>query len=247
MEFWKRGIENAALPEFSHQPRWNTTSSIKKFFSRDIAGSLGARPSPKAVDSLPAGFHKWTPLAQAQYLEITTLLSTYLISSQGDRMLMAHSVEGRFPFLDVDVMEFCNALPAEHKLAFLEEKRILKNVARGLIPEAIISRKKQPYRAPDAASFLSIDAPDYIEDLFSERSLAAGGIFNPQAGRAFYEKCISRRDKIRDPGLFSNTDNMAFVGILSTQLLVRQLIDSSPSRVIPDIVYKTFIDYTQAQ
>jgi len=244
-EFWKKGLGRAGSPGFSHDPRWQTTSSLKKFLSRDILNSLEKNPSPAALDNLPPSFSRWDPLTQAQYIEITTLLSTYLISSQGDRMLMAHSVEGRFPFLDADVMQFCNELPAEHKLAFLEEKRILKKAAVGLIPESIIHRKKQPYRAPDASSFLSQDAPAYVQELFSDRALKTNGIFNPEVVRGLYNKCISKRDKVHEPGLFSNTDNMAFVGILSTQLVVQQFIETTEPGIEAEIKFKTFIDYTQ--
>jgi asparagine synthase (glutamine-hydrolysing) len=244
-EFWKKGLEHAGAPGFSHEPRWSTTSSLKKFLSKDFSASLQNSPSPTPLDTLPSNFSQWDSLAQAQYLEITTLLSSYLISSQGDRMLMAHSVEGRFPFLDADVIQFCNNLPAEYKLAFLEEKRILKKAAEGLIPKSIIHRKKQPYRAPDAASFLSQDTPEYVQDLFSDAKLRASGVFNPQAVRGLYEKCISKREHIREPGLFSNTDNMAFVGILSTQLVVQQFIETSAPRYGAKIEFKTFVDCTQ--
>ena len=73
-------------------------------------------------------------------------------------MLMAHSVEGRFPFLDADVMAAGQSLPDEHKLRVLDEKHVLKRDRRaGLIPAAIAARKKQPYRAPDALSFVGPD------------------------------------------------------------------------------------------
>jgi asparagine synthase (glutamine-hydrolysing) len=244
-EFWKKGLERAGSPGFSHEPRWQTTSSLKKFLSRNILDSLEKNPPSSPLNNLPESFSRWDSLAQAQYLEITTLLSTYLISSQGDRMLMAHSVEGRFPFLDAEVMEFCNNLPAEYKLAFLQEKRILKKVAEGVIPEPIIHRKKQPYRAPDAASFLSRDTPPYVQELFSDDALKRNGIFDPQTVQGFYNKCISRREKIHESGLFSNTDNMAFVGILSTQLLVQQFIETPESKRATDIRFNTLIDSTQ--
>lgn len=159
-------------------------------------------------------------------------------------MLMAHSVEGRFPFLDAEVMDFCNKLPPQYKLAFLEEKQILKNVAKGLIPESIIQRKKQPYRAPDAASFLGQNVPEYVEECFSEQKLVSSGIFHSSAVRGLYEKCISRRNQSQESGLFSNTDNMAFVGILSTQLVAHRFIESfEPPKI--NIRFKTFIDNAQ--
>ena len=61
--------------------------------------------------SLPNAFHRWSPLAQDQHIEVRTLMSGYLLSSQGDRMLMSHSVEGRFPFLDRDVVALAESLP----------------------------------------------------------------------------------------------------------------------------------------
>jgi asparagine synthase (glutamine-hydrolysing) len=244
-EFWKKGLDLVDSPGFSHGPRWATTSSLKKFFSKDIISSLQNNPSPTPLDNLPPSFGQWDSLAQAQYLEITTLLSSYLISSQGDRMLMAHSVEGRFPFLDIDVMEFCNSLPTEYKLAFLDEKHILKKIANGLIPDPIIRRKKQPYRAPDAASFLNQGAPDYVHEMFSDHKLKTGGILNPIASRGLYEKCISKRSQANESGLFSNTDNMAFIGILSTQLIIHHFIESNEPHRPVEIQFKTFIDRTE--
>ena len=61
--------------------------------------------------SLPADFARWHPLSQAQYLETAYLLPGYILSSQGDRVAMAHAVEGRFPFLDHRVVEFAARIP----------------------------------------------------------------------------------------------------------------------------------------
>jgi asparagine synthase (glutamine-hydrolysing) len=169
-------------------------------------------------------------------------MSGYLLSSQGDRMLMANSVEGRFPFLDSDVVEFCNALPASYKLNILDEKHILKRVARGNIPQEIINRKKQAYRAPDAISFMGPKPCDYVEELFSKKALSASGLFDEKAVHRLYDKCLSHVGEKGEDVLFSNVDNMAFVGILSTQLLHNDFV----SNYIPpdgrEIVFKTAVD-----
>jgi len=229
LQFWKRGLERAGLPGFSHEPRWTTTSSLKRFFSDEIRSAVSSENVPSPLESLPAEFSRWDPLAQAQFLEVVTLLSTYIISSQGDRMLMANSVEGRFPFLDSDVMEFCNQLPAEYKLIGLDEKHILKKIAKGIIPDEIINRPKQPYRAPDAVSFLVPDAPEYVGQQLSENVLAKTGIFDVKAVRGLYEKCRALGSETAREGVLSNSDNMALVGILSTQLLHTQFIDQNIS------------------
>jgi asparagine synthase (glutamine-hydrolysing) len=239
LAFWKHGLDRAGQPGFSHDPRWRTTSQNKRFFSPQVRAALEAAPPEDVLATLPGEFTRWDPLAQAQYLEVVTLLSGYLISSQGDRMLMAHSVEGRFPFLDADVMEFCNGLPARYKLAGLNEKFILKRVARGIVPEEIINRPKQPYRAPDAASFVERDAPAYVAELMSESSLREGGLFDVDAARGLYTKCVARA---QDGVVYSNADNMGIVGILSSQLVHHHFIRGSGDVPGGRIEYKTLID-----
>lgn len=228
LEFWKQGLDRADAPGFSHDPRWRTTSALKNFYSNSVSDSLRNTPAPDVLETLPDGFSRWDLLARAQYLEVATLLSGYLLSAQGDRMLMANSVEGRFPFLDSEVIEFANTLPAAYKLAGLEEKKILKDAALGLVPEPIIRRQKQPYRTPDAISFLGATVPDYVEEAFSEHSLVSAGMFAPNAARRLFAKCRQRIGA----GVLSNTDNMAFVGILSAQLLYRSMIADPRSQSV---------------
>lgn len=240
LEFWKRGLDRSSLPGFSHDPRWMTTSSLQRFFSAETRSCLESNAPCEYLETLPPEFAKWDPLAQAQFIEVETLLSSYLISSQGDRMLMAHSVEGRFPFLDADVMEFCNSLPAQYKLNGLNEKFILKKVASGIVPEKIIRRSKQPYRAPDAVSFFGKHAPEYVEDLLSEQALRDNGLFDTNVVKGLHAKC--RQRAANSDVVFSNTDNMGLVGILSTQLVVDQIIRNNESRTGRDIKFTTLID-----
>ena len=141
---------------------------------------------------LPVEFQHWTSLAQDQYLEIHTLLSGYLLSSQGDRMLMAHSVEGRFPFLDRRLVALAESLPPAYKLKVLDEKHVLKRSAAGLVPKSILERKKQPYRAPDALSFAANEAQEWIAEVASPTALRDAGVFAPTAAAAVIQKCAVR-------------------------------------------------------
>jgi asparagine synthase (glutamine-hydrolysing) len=242
LEFWRRGLQQAGGPGFSHHLRWWTTSSLKRFFTAEVRGALETNPAPSVLDDLPKDFGQWDPLCKAQYLEMTTLLSNYLLSSQGDRMLMAHSVEGRFPFLDPDVVEFCNSLPPAYKLNILNEKYLLKRVAHGKIPEEIIQRKKQPYRAPDAISFLGSNAPEYVAEMLSERSLSEAGLFDAKVVQALYRKCVQHARQYGGTVPFGNSDNMAFVGILSAQLMHHHFIRNRRSSDGQNIEFKTVID-----
>lgn len=241
--FWRRGIEAPDRFEFSHEPRWSGAAALQRLFSRPLRDALSDRAADpvKALGAdLPSGFSRWDPLFRAQYLEVRTLLSGYLLSSQGDRMLMANSVEGRFPFLDKDVMAFCNGLPASYKLHVLDEKHLLKRAARGLVPEQILTRPKQPYRAPDAQSFVLADAPAYIADLLSEATVARAGLLDPSAVARLFAKCLANTTG----GQFSNADNMAFVGALSAQLVWHHFLRPEATIAGKVIPARTDVDRT---
>lgn len=237
-QFFGRNLQASKAPGFSHDPRWSTTGALKRLFSADQRAATSDRDvTADFLATLPEAFARWSPLSQDQYLEVRTLLSGYLLSSQGDRMLMAHSVEGRFPFLDRDVVELANSLPAEYKLRVLDEKHVLKRASADLIPEAILRRKKQPYRAPDALSFVGPDRPAWTDDMTSEPAVRGAGVFSARAVAKLWEKCRVRADEAQ----FSNADNMALVGVLSTQLLHDQFIRTAPDPG-PPVPLRTVIE-----
>jgi asparagine synthase (glutamine-hydrolysing) len=218
--FFGRGLDPRD-PLFSHGPRFRTTAAAKIFFSDDLRRQLdGYDALAELRGSLPADFGRWHPLSQAQYLETAYLLPGYILSSQGDRVAMAHAVEGRFPFLDHRVVEFAARIPPRLKLRGLREKHILRESMRDLLPPSIGSRPKQPYRAPDSLPFTAPPAPDYVGDLLSAPSVAGAGYFDPRAVAKLTAKC-------RRQTSVGSRDNMAFVGILSTQLLDRELVQGT--------------------
>jgi asparagine synthase (glutamine-hydrolysing) len=237
-QFFGRGLADWRRPGFAHLPRWQAAQAVQRLFSKDLHDRLVGRDFVgEELLQLPARFAQWSPLAQDQYLEMKILLAGYILSSQGDRMLMAHSVEGRFPFLDHDVVTLANALPARYKLHVLDEKHVLKRVGANLLPVEILRRPKQPYRAPDALCFTGPSLPGWVEDAVSEQSLASAGLFEPEGVRRLFAKC-----RAGDAPQFSNADNMALVGVLTSQLLHRQFADAVTQRPVPAQTPTTLID-----
>lgn len=225
MGFFKKGLAQVGSPVYSHMVRWQNTSQLKTFFkpdvlpeSADLSGFMD-----RICHRLPDGFHGWPHLGQAQYLESTLFLSNYLLSSQGDRMAMANSLEGRFPFLDHRLVELAASMPSELKLNGLIEKNILKQIARRQVPAELIDRPKQPYRAPISRCFMGSKAPGYVLDMLSETALNDAGYFDPPKVQRLIAK--SRKQEGR---LTSERENMALVAILSTQLLDRQFLRDFP-------------------
>jgi asparagine synthase (glutamine-hydrolysing) len=240
-QFFGHGLDRASAAGFGHDTRWRSTTALKRLFSAEMrAGSADYDAVTEFLGTVPASFRQWDPLARDQYIEVRTLLAAYLLSSQGDRMLMAHSVEGRFPFLDRHVAALADSLPASYKLRVLDEKHVLKRAAAPLVAPEILSRRKQPYRAPDALSFTELAAREWIEAVAGEPALRDAGVFQPAAARTLIEKCTKKAD-----GQFSNADNMALVGVLSTQLVYHHFIAAAPAVPVPSVI-RTIVDRAAA-
>jgi asparagine synthase (glutamine-hydrolysing) len=213
--FFKKDLEQTGSPYYSHLIRWKNTARTWRFLAEGGGAAAPAvEPDPRA---LPEGFHTWPPLGQAQYLEATTFLAPYLLASQGDRMAMAHSVEGRYPFLDYRVMEFCSRLPSSMKMPALVEKWLLKQLGKKYLPDAIWQRVKRPYRAPIHRSFFAPKPHPYVEALLSESAVAQSGLFHPPAVSRLYSKALNGAN-------LTEVESMALVGILSAQLIDAQFV-----------------------
>jgi len=222
-DFWRRFFLSAGStddPLFSHLPRFGLTAWIKEFYSAEFrAGLDGFDALGELRDALPPAFAGWSTLQRAAYLEMVTLLSPYLLSSQGDRMAMAHGVEARVPYLDHRVFEFAAALPDRSKLRGLREKEILRRWAANVLPASAAQRVKQPYRAPDVPAFFEGEPPAYVAELLDESALKRGGIFDPAAARGLVRRCrTGQASGVRE--------GQALVAILSTQLWQREFLET---------------------
>ena len=212
--FFGGGLADVASPFYAHLQRMNTTRRLFNFLSADAKAAVAqVNPEADLAALVPEGFDSWAGLSRDQYVEAQTLLYGYLLSSQGDRVAAANSVEGRVPFLDHRVIEFANKLPANYKLRGMREKAVLRKSVEDLLPPAIVNRVKQPYRSPDTQSFFyGAETSGLVQDLLSAESVRAAGYFDPVAVGRLLDKCRAGK-------AIGFADNMAFVAILSTMLV----------------------------
>lgn len=200
---------------YAHLPRWKTGNYLSRFFNDSY--STDVDPIAVLTDRFRNILDDGDFFSRAQYVESKLLLGNYLLSSQGDRMGMAHSIEGRYPFLDHRVVEFAAKVPLQLKMRVLNEKYLLKKTMADLLPAEIVSRKKQPYMAPDILSFFGNTPIEYVEYYLSDQNLRDTGIFKTDMVTKLVQKC---RKKSRQ----GFRENMALVGILSTQILYDKFI-----------------------
>jgi asparagine synthase (glutamine-hydrolysing) len=222
-QFFGVGLNDPGNPGFSHLPRWSASGRTFRFLSRGFAEQADdENPVASVLASLPARVRGWKPLARAQYLEMQTLLAGYLLSAQGDRMLMGNSVEGRFPFLDHRLIEFAAALPVRLKLQGLAEKWILKRYAARWVPPVVLARQKFPYRAPSAAALTGPEAPAWSRELLSREAVRSVGVFDEDKVGKLLAKLSGRS---ANP---SEADSQALTAVATVQLLSDQLLRPLP-------------------
>jgi asparagine synthase (glutamine-hydrolysing) len=90
---------------------------------------------------------------QGLYLWAKSMLPRYILSVLGDRMEMAHSIEGRVPFLDHHVAEYLRHVPVSMKIKGMTEKYILREATKDIITDTIYNRQKHPFLSPPATLF----------------------------------------------------------------------------------------------
>jgi asparagine synthase (glutamine-hydrolysing) len=216
--FFRPGLEDVDDPFYSHRRRWDNTAQIKRFFAPEFRAQMQDDEAMLAELEayLDPGRERWHPLARAQYLENTMFMSCYLLNSQGDRMMMGHSVEGRVPFLDHRLIELAARIPPKFKIRGLDEKHVLKRAFADILPPAITSRPKQPYRAPIAASFAggaSLGARLMQPDALARTGFANAAAVGKLMAKAEAGTAIGERDE------------MAIATIVSLQLLNHYFVE----------------------
>ena len=224
--FWKRGMMETDDPFYAHRTRWTNTAWTQRLLASDVRATANAEAFEAAVAAhLPAGWSRWSPLARTQWTEIAAFMSPYLLTSQGDRVAMANSIEVRYPFLDPEVDDLCAALPDRVKMLGLRDKLALRRLAARLLPAEIFHRPKRPYRAPMTTALFGAEAPAYVRDLLSEEALNRYGLVDAGAVGALAAK--AHRSEGRMAG---EREEMALVGVLTLQMLARNTLDELPSR-----------------
>jgi asparagine synthase (glutamine-hydrolysing) len=139
-------------------PSWMETFSaraekMRPLWSADFAEKFGTFQSYHALLSgidVYGQLRGRDPVHQSLYLWSKTLLPGYILNMLGDRMEMAHSVEGRVPFLDHRVVEVVRSQPVHQKIHGMTEKYVLREAVRDVITDTAYKRQKHPFLSPPA-------------------------------------------------------------------------------------------------
>ncbi len=199
-------------PLSSHLTRAAATGTVRALYRPEIAAEIGDGASLERLRAeLPTGFDRWSSLDRAGWLELKTLLEPYLLAAQGDRVAMAHGVEGRFPFLDHHVFAHAARLPSERKLSGLTTRS--HSVS---LPPACCRRESPPARSSRTGRRRwNPSSPQGHPTGSRSISLLAHW---PRLGSGTRGRVAGLLRRCRAGRATGVREGMALVGVLSTQL-----------------------------
>jgi asparagine synthase (glutamine-hydrolysing) len=156
--FSARSVKMRALLAEDFLERFGKREGYRAFFSDiDVRGQLTGRD----------------PLHQSLYLWAKTGLPTYILTMLGDRMEMAHSIEGRVPFLDHHVVEVIRSQPVTQKIRGMTEKYVLREAVRDVISDTVYKRQKHPFLSPPATLNPEERLSSFVQDTLRGPVLAS--------------------------------------------------------------------------
>lgn len=224
--FFRQGLADVEHPFYSHLIRWQNTAWTLRLLSPEVAGHFDLELMMSEIEQeMPAKWREMDPLTRAQWTEIHTFMTPYLLSCQGDRVAMSQGIEARYPFLDPEVVDLCLALPKRDKLRGLQDKLILRRLAMRLLPAEIANRRKQPFRAPIAPALFGPAARGHFDDLLSESALSAIGWIDTGAAARLLQRVRGRGE-----GFGGEREEMGMLGILTLSIWGRVFGSDFPAR-----------------
>ena len=214
----RRGLLATDDPLYSHRLRFDQHRPLPEPAQpgdRAAPPSGALDPEARLLARLPAEFAGWSPLARAQYLEITTFLEGYLLHAQGDRMLMGHSIEGRFPFLDFRVAEFAARLPDGDAPARPEGEVPAAPRGRAAASRGDLRAPEGPLSRADPRRLLRPGPrPTTSTTCSAAERVLATGLLDPQSAK----RVVARFER---GGAVGETQEMALVGLIYADAAAR--------------------------
>jgi asparagine synthase (glutamine-hydrolysing) len=167
-------------------PSWMETFSARaakmdELFATDFLQRAGSRESYGALLNeldIRGQLGGRDPVHQSLYLWSKTLLPAYILTTLGDRMEMAHSIEGRVPFLDHHVVEVARSQPVNQKINGMTEKFVLREAVRDVVTDTVYRRQKHPFLSPPATLNPSGKLNSLVQDTLRGSTMASLPFFD---------------------------------------------------------------------
>jgi asparagine synthase (glutamine-hydrolysing) len=211
----ERGLLDDVKRMLGFVPSWMEAFSSRAFKVRDVLAddylsSVSRRQGYRLLLSeldVRRQMSGRDPVHQSLYLWSKTTLPLYVLTMLGDRMEMAHSIEGRVPFLDHRVVEVIRSQPVNQKIRGMTEKYVLREAARDVITDTVYRRQKHPFLAPPASLSPQGRFNALVQDTLRGRTCASIPFFD----RKKVIQLLDRVDEMDDAGRVVNDQTLMLI------------------------------------
>jgi asparagine synthase (glutamine-hydrolysing) len=155
-------------------------------FSHDYASRDGYRQFYNRLNKMM--LEGRSPIHHSMYMLAKSCLPNIVLTTLGDRIEMAASIEGRPPLLDHVVVDLVCSLPSELKIKGLAEKYILREAVKDYIPNEIYTRKKHYFRAPPTSRKMQGKLYEMTFDLLTGNTMKKLPFFDANKTIAFMNR-----------------------------------------------------------
>jgi len=166
--------------DFSYEIREEEIVSTKDLIYSDMV--LSRQREFNSLNHFSLGRNKLIGLDLFQrrsYIDFKLRLAGHLLADHGDRMTYANGVEGRYPFLDIELIEFMKCIPSQFKVNSQTDKYLLRRLAERFVPTSIVNRPKFSFVAPGSQSILK-NNEEFVRDTLSVDRIRRQGYLNPE-------------------------------------------------------------------
>jgi asparagine synthase (glutamine-hydrolysing) len=181
-EAGERYAQSASFLRFSHAQK-------EALYTQDLWRILGVLESSAQLLRFFNADNAAHPIDKMLYTDVKTRLPDHLLMI-ADRMTMAHSLEGRSPYVDQRVVEFVATIPAELKLRRRRLKHIQREVAKEFLPEPLLNRPKQGFSFPLAYWFQN-ELRGLMSEIAANSDLVTQGLFRSDAISTLLDEHVS--------------------------------------------------------
>jgi asparagine synthase (glutamine-hydrolysing) len=156
-----------------------------QLFTDAVRQELEDAPSPRdRFEEVTSHLPDLEPIDVALYFEQRTFLHGLLVVE--DKLSMAHGLEARVPFLDNELVDFALRIPGSVRNGSSEGKKLLRQAARGLLPDRLVDKRKQGFSPPDRTWYQGRNL-SYVREVLLDSAALSRGLFRPE----FVERVIS--------------------------------------------------------
>ena len=167
-------------------PSWIETFStravkLRPLLANEFQAQYGAREGTYAIlddVDIRGQLKGRDALHQSLYLWSKTVMASYILTMLGDRMEMAHSIEGRVPFLDHKLVELIVRQPVNQKIHGMTEKYVLREAVKDVITDQVYRRQKHPFLSPPATLNPDDIFHDYVQEILRGKTFASLPFFS---------------------------------------------------------------------